>query len=179
MNDRYNQLQANYFSVNNLKDSLTTSFNTIDTDYSNLKSNYNELNSNYNDLKSNYAHLNNSYINLSQEFTSLQTQYNSLSSKYDNLIMQPTITITDIVTVDAHTPFINFGGTQSVGASFNLVNSGQVDGFATVRLTGGGNNLGENVYFVPAGITVQKSFMIYVDSQDSYKIYVEIVNVKK
>jgi hypothetical protein len=83
--------------------------------------------------------------------------------------------MTDIVTDDAYEQW--YIGTQTIGASFNLVNVGQVDGFATVRLFGGGSTWGYNTYFVPAGSSVHKDFNVLVDSLLEFKTQVEITDV--
>ncbi|MDD1776508.1 MAG: hypothetical protein LUP94_04035 [Candidatus Methanomethylicus sp.] len=111
------------------------------------------------------------------QYTSLQSQYNSLLAQYNWLVAQPSISIADLNTYDA-TAQVNCS-IQLIGADFTLVNSGQVDGFATIRISGGGNTWGENIYFVPAGGTSQKSFMIPVGCEQNFKTWVEVISVKR
>lgn len=74
--------------------------------------------------------------------------------------------MTNIVLYNAYSQL--FASTQSIGASFNLVNAGQVDGFINVSIGGGGTWWGENTYFVPAGTSVHEDFLISVDGSLSF-----------
>jgi len=168
MNDQYNRLQSNY-------DTLSNSYSSLQANYAFLNDSIYSLQADYSELESDYGQLLTSRNNLNQALGLLQTQYNSLLSQYNQLTMLPSIRMTDIVLDHAYEQW--YVGTQTIGASFNLVNDGQVDGFITVRIGGGGTWWGENTYFVQAGTSVHKDFMIYVDSQLAFTTGIEIVRV--
>ena len=93
--------------------------------------------------------------------------------------LQPRMTLTDITPHDAHFIWLCLLGYQTVGADFTIVNTGTADGFATVRVAGGGATIGENIYLVPAGQMVSKSIMGNVNCSAAFTVSVAIVSVQK
>jgi len=69
----------------------------------------------------------------------------------------PLFTLADVQVMSAHSAGVGCWGTQVVGASFTVVNSGSIAGYADVRVSGGTYVVGEQAYYVPAGGSVRGS----------------------
>jgi hypothetical protein len=93
---------------------------------------------------------------------------------------QPHIVLTDISYANPRLSccFLLCPSTQYAGAYFSLVNSGSAAGYVDVLVTGGGQTIGTNTYYVPAGETVQKSILISVDCSQSFDCQVSITAVR-
>lgn len=97
------------------------------------------------------------------------------------LSQQPNVVLTDVSYYNPRSSccFLLCPSTQEAGAHFNLTNSGSAAAYVDVIVTGGGQTIGTNTYYVHAGESVQKYIVISVDCSASYDCQVSITAVRK
>lgn len=87
---------------------------------------------------------------------------------------QPKISLTDIATSQGCGIF---SSTQTLVVQFDLVNTGNADGFAIVQMIVDGNPATENNFFVQAGRTVSKTISVEVNDCNTHDISAKVKTV--
>lgn len=82
---KYNDLLADYVTLNTTYHLLLTEYNDLLTRYDQLNSTYSSLLANLTQLQTNYDSLQSGYDSLSADFSNLETDYNTLQANYNSL----------------------------------------------------------------------------------------------
>ncbi len=92
----YNQLLAEYASLNSSYSTLLSDYAQLQEDYDSLNSSYNNLQVDYNSLSSRFDGLKSDYDSLRVRYDGLNSSYNSLNTAYTELKSKQEATMTEL-----------------------------------------------------------------------------------